>query len=432
MAKLTALSLTKFKPAATRQEIPDDALTGLYFVVQPTNRKSWAVRYRHNGKPKKLTLGNSFFGKDDTDAAGKELTQRRLEAAIILDRVRRGEDPAAEKQTEKKQPADGNLFQNAVATFLDLHAQGRATKRQVKRDRKPAPATIAETKRYLESFADTWKDKPLASITKAMVQDDLDELAADSPVAANRAHTYLQMFFQWAVNRDRVAASPVYWEGVPEGSRERVLSLDEVRWFWQACTEHGQPFGGMFKLLLLTGQRRTEVAAMTDKEIADDLWTIPSSRTKNRREHVVPLSEAARAILGDVQRIKSKSGYIFTTTGETYASGWSRATAAIAKRMVELARKEKGDEELEIERWTLHDLRRSFSTHANDELKIEPHIVEAVLNHISGARGGVAGTYNKAAYLKQKKSALDAWGRYVDELVTGKSTGNVLQMRTPK
>lgn len=168
---------------------------------------------------------------------------------------------------------------------------------------------------------------------------------------------------------------------------------------------------------------------MTDKEIADDLWTIPGARTKNRREHVVPLSEAAQAVLGDVKRIKSKAGFIFTTTGDTYATGWSRAKKAIARRMLEMARKETGDDQFQIEPWGLHDLRRSFSTHTNDQLKIEPHIVEAVINHISGTRGGVAGTYNRSTYLPQKRAALEAWGQYIDELTTGKKAAdNVLPM----
>jgi len=425
MAKaLTGAALTKFKATTARQEIPDGVLTGLYFVVQPTGRKSWAVRYRHEGKPTKMALGN-FLAGDDPARAGEELRRIRRQASEILESVRAGDNPAATKQAEKKQPKDGDLFENAVKTFLEAHKQGRATKRQAKRTRKPAERTVEEARRYLEKFADVWKGKRLQEITKRTVQDALDEMAEESPVAANRAHTYLRMFFEWAVFRDRVTASPVAWEGVPESSRDRVLSLDEIKLFWRATGDLDWPFQPMFRMLLLTGQRRDEVAQMKRNELNGSTWTIPSERTKNRREHVLPLPPEVMAIIEAAPKIAGKSGYVFTTNGETFSSGYSRATRKVRKAMERVASEEAG-EPVTIPNWSLHDLRRSFSTHASDKIGIEPHIVEAVLNHVSG---GVAGIYNRAKYLVNKQAALEAWGRFVIDLVECKADSNVVPLR---
>lgn len=172
----------------------------------------------------------------------------------------------------------------------------------------------------------------------------------------------------------------------------------------------------LLKLLLLTGCRLNEVAGMTRTELSDDgaTWNIPGSRTKNKRPHVVPLAHLAREPLNSVKPIAGEAGLVFTTTGRSPVSGWSK----IKRRL---------DEAMKIPPWRLHDLRRTTAT-GMAEIGIAPHIVEAALNHISGAKAGVAGTYNRAAYAEEKRAALERWALHVQGLVSERPA-NVVKMR---
>ncbi|RWF71885.1 MAG: site-specific integrase [Mesorhizobium sp.] len=430
MAKaLTGAALAKLKAdPSKRLEIPDAILPGLFLIIQPTGRKAWALRYRHKGKPRKLTLG-SFLAGADEKKAGDELKKVRREAGDILESIRAGADPAAEKQeTRKATKAEAEdeslLFKNVAADFVDKYHRHKKKNRY---------ADWVETL-FANHVTPKWGDKHISDITDTDVRQLINKIdAAGKHVMANRVFTALSTFFDWCAkpkNGIPVAASPM--EGMEksydETPRDRVLTDDEIRWFWQAATKHGQPFGHMFKVLLLTGQRRTEVAAMTTKEIDGSDWIIPGSRTKNGRDNVVPISTAVQDVLDDVKTISTKAGYVFTTTGETYATGWSRATKAIAKSMLEIARKETNDPEFKIEHWTLHDLRRTAAS-GMARRRIRPHVIEAVLNHSSGIIRGIAAIYNRYDYYEEKQAALDAWGRYVYELVTGKKVAdNVIPM----
>jgi integrase len=161
------------------------------------------------------------------------------------------------------------------------------------------------------------------------------------------------------------------------------------------------------KPLLLTGCRLNEVAAMTRGELSDDgaTWTIPSSRTKNKRAHVVPLPPLARAIIAGVKPIASAASYVFTTNGRSAISGWSAIKKVLDAAMGATSP------------WRLHDLRRTAATGMAD-IGIPPHIVEAALNHVSGAKAGVAGTYNRAAYANEKRAALERWALHIERLVS--------------
>lgn len=413
-ARLTDISIKNAKPGPTRQEIPDGGCKGLYLVVQPSGKKSWAVRYRHEGKPRKLTL----------DGFPPLATARKLAMAAIENP---DQDPAAEKQAKKAAEKDEaqsrrDLFPEIVETYLKHYAEGRATRKNAK----PKPRTIAETKRLLDQLTapEVWGGKRIQDIRKRDIIELLDGIVdRGAPYVANRTFAAISPLFAWAARRDIIDVSPVIWNKAAEEARERHLSADEVKLFWQATEALGHPFKAIFRLLLLTGQRRSEVSEMTEAELDLDkrLWTMGGDRTKNRREHIVPLSDPVLAILEAAPRIRNDRRLIFTTNGETPPSGFSKSVDACRGKMNELA----GET---LPRWSLHDLRRTVSTMMNDELAIDPHIVEAILNHVSGSRAGVAGTYNRAGYLKQKQAALEAWGRYVESLVSGKAIGNVIPM----
>lgn len=422
---------------------------GLMLVVTAKGHKSWQLFYRTKGKQRKLTL----------EGFPSLATAREL-AKEARDRAAKGGDPASDKQAARQKAKagipDNELFPNVVRRFL----------KEWIRERAPKESTIAQNASLLGLQRDPdhkgqwlvikrkkdtdpkrpieeWRDKRIQDIRKADVRECLNAIVdRGNSYAANRLYAVLSPLFDWAVDEDLIEASPVAWrKSRVEGERLHELSNDEIRWFWQATGELGHPFCYVFRMLLLTGCRREEVAAMTDSELdaTKRLWTIPGSRTKNRREHLVPLSDAAWQVLEATPRVQSDKGFVFFTgRGEKSPSGYSRAKANCHEKMLAIARKEalqRGDDpaHVTVEPWQLHDLRRVISTRLNETLGIEPHVVEAILNHVSSlasAKRGVAGTYNLAQYLPQKTAALQAWGRWVMALVEGQpAESNVVGMQ---
>lgn len=421
MAKaLTTRTVEQAKPGASRREVPDGLLSGLFLVVQPSGAKSWAVRYRHQGKPRKLTLGGyPLLGLADARAA----------AAAKLRAVATGADPAADKQAAKRAAAeeedrDRDLVGNVVATFVERHAR--------KRNRTWKAAAWYFGKHVLP----VWGERRIGEITRRDVLELIDGIAErGTGTNANRVLAHVRKLFSWCVERDIIAISPA--AGVkapaPERSRDRVLTDDELRWFWRACEGAGYPFGPLAKVLLLTGQRRGEVAASTWREfdLAGRIWTIPAARAKNDQEHHVFLADAVVDILASLPRIAGK-GYLFTTTGETPVSGWSRAKAVLDRHMLAAGREEaveRGDdpEAVEIPEWTLHDLRRTAAS-GMARLGFPVHVVEAVLNHRSGTIRGVAKVYNRYSYEPERRAALEAWARHVTALVADEPARNVVEL----
>jgi integrase len=212
-----------------------------------------------------------------------------------------------------------------------------------------------------------------------------------------------------------------------EASRERVLGLDELRAIWAATaatqSNKGDLFAGIVKVLALTGQRRNEVAGMAwaELDLEAALWSLPAERCKNGHPHLVPLSAPMVALLEErkseqkAMGLKDKDGnptpLVFTSNGKTPFSGWSRSKRRLDQRVAESF--EAANPGANPVPWTLHDLRRTLVTRMSEDLRIQPHVVEAVVNHVSGTRAGVAGIHNRALYIDERRSALDAWGRYV-------------------
>jgi integrase len=235
--------------------------------------------------------------------------------------------------------------------------------------------------------------------------------------AANHTLAYLSKFFNWCAEKDMIEAPPTNRIKPPSAKNvgERTLSEVEIVEVWRAFEQEGHFFGDIFKLLLLTGQRRSEVAGMHIGELSNldgdrAIWEIPGKRTKNKRAHLVPLSASAVAIIRGLPRV-GDSGLLFTMTGLTPVSGFGKAKERIDARIGK-AREDAGMRPMP--EWDLHDLRRTMVTMMNERLGIAPHIVEACVNHISGrAKAGVAGVYNKALYLNERRQALTAWAKFV-------------------
>lgn len=396
MAKaFTAKYLEGLRPTQKRYEVRDLSLTGLYFIVQPSGVKSWALRYRFGGKTAKLTLGR-------WPKVG--LAEARAAAARAVGDLERGIDPSALKKASKAAQLDALLSErDKIKTLIDQfdkrHLSGLKTGRVVRR----------ELDRHVVVC---WGDRDIQTITKRDVIDLLDKLAdSGRGVTSNRLRAYLNKFFNWCVERDIIDQSPSLdvKPVASEKSRDRFLSDSEIRCFWRACDDLGYPWGHLGKILLLTGQRLGEVAQMTDFELCDETWHLPGVRTKNKRAHDVPLSDEVGEILSGISRISGAKKYVFTTNGNAPLQGFHKGRNHIASRMMALS-----DEE--IPHWTFHDLRRTAAT-GLARLGVPVRITEAVLNHVSGSAGGIVSVYQRHDYASEKRQALIAWASHIQKLL---------------
>jgi integrase len=251
----------------------------------------------------------------------------------------------------------------------------------------------------------------LTAIDRRTVATLLTELAANNgPGLANSVRASLSAFFSWAMREGLADANPVIGtnRAVTKGARDRVLTDDELRLIWNTLSI--STYGDIVRLLALTGQRRDEIGSLRWQEIDFDkaVISLPPERTKNSRPHDVPLSPAALAILKARPRLAGHE-FVFSSAANGFF-GWSDCKLALDARIAGNGA---------IAPWRLHDLRRTVSTRMHDELAIPPHIVEAVLNHVSGHRSGVAGVYNKATYSKEKAIALARWAEHLSAIVGG-------------
>jgi len=430
---LTDLYVEKLKPTRGRRvEIFDATFPGLALRVSESGRKSWSLFYRLHGRQHRYTIGS--YPQFKPAAA-------RTKATEILNQVDHGEDPGAEKRSRRSDPLpDVETFETVLADYFSQYAA-----------KNMAPSTYVETKRQLERDAlPHWKDMPIRDIKDRHVLKLINDIAAaGNGVTANRTFSRLRAFFNWAISQLRLETSPAKGLIAPvkEEARDRALSNDEIRMFWNGCEEIGWPFGPIARLLLLTAQRRDEVSKMswTEIDLAKGVWTIPAARAKNSRAHEVHLSAGALAVLKSLPGLHR--GLVFSVTGDDAVSGFSRAKERLDAAMLRLRRRELGlpeaDEELrrhldipkrkplpvEIPHWTFHDLRRTAVTKMAEDLKIAPHIVDKILNHASGTIRGVAAIYNRAQYLDERRAALEAWSNWIVALTNPKKKTNVVGLR---
>lgn len=414
----TQFELDAMKPGSGRREFRDKGAAGLYLVIQPTGRRSWAFRYRFRGRPRKMTIGAY---PEVNLAAAREACR---DAHIVL---AKGKDPGLEKIREREQERDrwkSDRFEMAVEAFIE----GYAKKHQ---------RYWRETESILQRiFVKAWRGRLIQEITKIDVNAVLGKLVENGGgVGVNRALGKVSKLFSWLVSKGRLDSSPCVGvdKPVPEVSRERVLTDYESTLVHRAAEQMGYPFGPIVQFLQRSGNRRNEVARMAWKELRGKRWSLPGPRSKNQVGSEVILSRSLWEILEAVPRITTTkeiggktvevpSPFVFTTTGHSAVSGFSKFKARLDKLMLEIARDEaekRGDNPdlVEIEPWTLHDLRRTMAT-GLAQLGVAPHLVEAILNHQSGPVTGVAGVYNRHQYEAEKSQALQLWAGFLDELVS--------------
>jgi integrase len=398
------------------------------------------MRFRRpDGNPGKLTLGpvdlsNKEAQSEPVMGAPLTLAAARAVATEVHRQRAMGRDVIADYLSKKQrlrvesEEALANSFAALALQFITEYAQPktrrwRATARMLglRHSKEGGAPEIIHG-----GLSERWSKKAVRDITKHDIQDVVDE-TRDTGVPGLVRHSEgptegqarsmlsaLSTFFGWVAKRKRlIDVSPcVVHRPEPPRERDRFLTDAEIRIFWSACQAVSEPFSQALKLLLMTGCRLSEVSAMRRAELSEDgaTWTIPGGRTKNHKTHVVPLSSLARSILATIKPVSSE--FVFSTTGRSPISGWARIKAHI-------------DAEMQIPGWRLHDLRRTCAT-GMVEIGIAPHIVEAALNHISGAKAGVAGTYNRAAYAPEKRLALERWSEHLDDLIRGRALNIVI------
>lgn len=389
---LTMQSVERHKPQpAGWLEIPDAALPGFYLVVQPRRAKSRAVRYRFGGKTRKFTIGPyPLFDLSAARAAAREALQM---AAL-------GRDPILEKTAAVE-----------AAQMAERRAGGRGG---VGRAAPQAEQQAAEAEALLRNrVVARWGDRHMGEIPRKDAIALTDALTdAGMGVGANRVFSAARALFNWALEREVIETTPFLRLRPPpaEASRERVLSDAEVRLVWVAAERVGYPFGTLVQPLLLTAQRRDEVARMIWTEVdADGLWTLPPARTKNSRDHLVPLPFSACEILATAPRIAGWAGFVLTTDGATASSNFAKNKARLDAVMLAIARQEAAEagrdpDGVDLAPWRLHDLQRTAST-GMARLRQPIHVTEAILNHASGTVSGVAGIYNRHQYFDELSAA---------------------------
>jgi integrase len=384
-----------------RLEHPDDRITGLYLVQQPSGGLSWALRYRYGGQPRKLTIGP--FPAVDLKAA-----RRRAQEAVGA--IAGGNDPASAKAAAKAAARDAKRQDSVgrvaavVDSFLDRYVR-----------RNVGASWAKETERLLRvEVIPEIGEKRITDVGRADIHGLLDGMVdRGSAVNANRLLAVLRRMFNWCVERDLIEHSPCdkLKAPTPETARARVLTDAETRTAWGAFDRIGWPFGRIAQLLLLTGARRDEIAGAkwADVDLETKIWTVPAYRSKNGQAHTIPLSDAAISIIDGLPHV-GRAGFVFTTNERTAVSGWSRAKNTVDKAIGEMT---KGQA---MPHWTFHDLRRTCAS-GMAALGVPPHVVEAALNHRGGAIKGVAAVYNRYAYDPEKREALDIWAKHVEEIV---------------
>lgn len=404
---LTAASVERIKPPQTGQrDTFDAAMPGLALRVSYGGSKTFVLFYRLHGRQRRMTLGRY---------PGLSLSDARTKARDALQAVERGEDPAQERKEAKARRPD--TWENVAEDFIEKYA-----KRQ-NRSWKVAQSI------FENHVTPHWRGRDFKTIKRRDVLDLLDTLIdAGLTTQANRVLAHTRKLFNWALEREIIDASPVAGVKPPEKEkqRDRVLDDDELRTLWGAFNGMGYPFGPMFKLLLLTGQRRSEVAEMRWRDIDLDkaVWTLPATSTKAGRAHEVPLSPQAVEILRLLPRFTGKDAgdFVFSTqNGKTPVSGYSKAklrcAADLNKRLAKDGKEPMAD-------WRLHDLRRTAATNIA-KLGFPVDVVGKVLNH---APRGVTSVYDRHSYMPQKKAALDAWAKRLDAVVSGKPASNVIEL----
>ena len=375
----------------------DAGVPGFGVKVTPKGRKVFIVLYRTGGagsKLRKYTVGP--YGR-------VTLHQARLAAQKVFAAKLEGRDPAAEKRERKRRVvADRveDLLESFIAQRLSQNRSGGEIARLLRRE-----------------VGKAWSGKSIHEISKRDVVEVISAIEQrGAPVAANKTLKSIKTFLRWCVGRAILDQSPAADVPLPakEVARDRVLDDQELAKVILAARKIGGPYGGVVELLALTGQRREEVARLTWEELdlEQRVWTIPKTRTKNIKAHVVHLSDQAMAVL---KRADRQGPYVFSLVGSKPFQEFSGA-----KRQL--------DQLSGVIGWRLHDLRRTCVS-GMARLGVPPHVADKILNHQTGTISGVAAVYQRHEFFAERRAALEVWGTHITELLGEKSQDGRMDLK---
>ena len=412
----------------------DAALARFGVRVTKAGARLYLIQYRAKtvagspSKTRRITIGQH-------DGKLWNVTKARAEARRLLAFVDTGTDPYGDRLAEREakhqaelatKAADEARARESFAAVAELFIASKATKNR----------TWTETERLLRFGLEpttpkrpsghktrrdaapgpikAWGSRHIADIRRSDVTALLENIAKRSPAVSRATFTALRPLFKWCIERELIELSPCDQITAPARpqARDRVLADSELRTIWKASEALGYPFGPVVQLLMLTGQRRSEVGGMLWPEVDLEaaIWRIPAERTKNSKAHEVDLSPQAVAVL---RKIKQSGDHVFPARGEGAVRGFSATKRRLDELTVELAKQ--GDDTAPMP-WRLHDLRRTAAT-GMAALAFPPHVVERVLNHVSGSQGGLVGVYQRHEYRAEREAALKAWGLHVAKVV---------------
>jgi integrase len=377
--KLTKENVGKLKLGGAADRIWfDDKITGFGVRLREGGKRTWIIQYRVGRKTRRFTLA-------DVEKLSAE--RAREEARNRLAQVTLGGDPKADLDDKRRKAEDD------LGSVVELYLQAREPALRAK--------SVAESRRYLRVYWKPLHGMPAHEVTRRDVAAQITRITADhGPVPASRARAYLSALMSWAMREGLVEANPVTGTNKPPepAARDRVLSDEEIAAVWNACRD--DDLGRIVKLLMLTGCRRDEIANLrwSELDLESAVINLPGERTKNGRAFEIPLSGPAVDILRSCPRRIGRE--LVFGDGEGGFQGWSKAKISLDKRAA-------------IAPWRIHDLRRTVATVMADKLGVLPHIIEAMLNHVSGHKAGVAGVYNRASYEREVRAALILWADHV-------------------
>lgn len=399
--KLTEKSINRKPPVTGRIELWDKILPGFGLRISDSGHRAYFVMARVHGRQIRRTIGTTEAYK---------LADAREAARDILRNAARDIDPKEAERQEKIETARArrNTFRAVAEDYMKHHAARLKSKgdMQARLDRDILPE---------------WGSRPIRDITRSDVRTLLRDKALKYPIAANRILALVRSIFNWALDEELIDASPAARVRPPgeETARERVLNDEEVKKLWSGFEQLGEPFGPLFQILLLTGQRRNEVAGMKWAEIENDIWRLPGERTKSGKGHLIPLSPLAKQILEGVSEIEGCK-HVFTTArrGGRPVSGWgktkNRLDLIVAKEVAKGAGEPLDMKKHGIADWTIHDLRRTFATGLRS-LGVDRLTVSKCLNH---AEAGITQVYDRYSADPEKREALKKWAEHIQQLVS--------------
>jgi integrase len=425
----TEAAVRRLRPTSKRRIIRDGRSRSLFLIISTSGHKSWAMRFRRpDGGSSKIVLGpydQSGHATDGEPKVGEPLSlarARQLAAKIVADRAH-GRDVISDHKAARHRKrvavaeSAANTYPAAVHSFVLEHA-------------KPKTRNWQETSRLLgldpedlsirsRSLAERWRDRDVRTLDAGDLHAAIAEARKfsipgivarhDKPLEsrARKTHAALSQLYTWLLRHRRITTNPMRDLFAPPApkARDRVLTVAEVRAFWAATDELKAAAGDALKLLLITGARLNEIVRMPWSEVSEDgvTITVSGSRTRNGRPLVVQLPALGRAIIAS--RPRDGATHVFAANSITAISIGSKIKNRIDKLMGHPPE------------WRLHDLRRTAVTMMG-ELGIRPDVIELVVNHVSGSRGGIAGTYNRSELMAERREALEKWAAHLLSIVS--------------